>query len=186
MLPRPKRWLAEMSATLTTILVAAAARVGAPLVKTLLEQHVGGIAGEIGGTIIDTIAQNAGVSPAELPQLSDDKLDAAVRTTEDQAPELVAQWNIQQAQAIALQKAEMNKNAATWTWAWRPAWMWFLGFLWGFRAIVVPVVDASVGSDMAMALPLDDLFWLTTVFSGFYMGGHTLKDALAKRLGRPL
>ncbi len=175
-----------MSATLTTILIAAAARVGAPLVKTLLEKHFGGIAGEIGGTIIETIAANAGVSPGELSQLPAEELDAAVRVTEDQAPELVAQWNIQQAQAIALQKAEMDKGEATWTWAWRPAWMWFLGLLWAFRAIAVPVVDASVGSDMAAALPLDALFWLTTVFSGFYMGGHTLKDAMTKWLGRPL
>lgn len=175
-----------MSATLTSILVAAAARVSAPLVKALLEKHVGGVAGEIGGTIIETIAQNAGVSPAELPQLPSEDLDVAVRATELLAPELIAQWNIQQAQAIALQKAEMDKGEATWTWAWRPAWMWFLGLLWAFRAIVVPVVDASVGSDMAAALPLDALFWLTTVFSGFYMGGHTLKDAMTKWLGRPL
>lgn len=175
-----------MSATLASILVAAAARVGAPLIKTLLEKHVGGVAGEIGGTIIETIAANAGVSPAELPQLPDEQLDAAVRVTEDQAPELVAQWNIQQAQAIALQKAEMDKGEATWTWAWRPAWMWFLGLLWFFRAIVVPVVDAGLGSSMAAALPLDALFWLTTVFSGFYMGGHTLKDAMTKWLGRAL
>lgn len=179
-----------MSAALASILVAAAARVGAPLVKTLLEKHVGGpagkIAGEIGSTIIDTIAANAGVPPASLPQLPPDDLDAAVRATEAQAPELVAQWNIQQAQAIALQKAEMDKNEAVWTWGWRPAWMWFLGFLWLFRAVMVPVVDVSIGSDMAAALPLDALFWLTTVFSGFYMGGHTIKSGLEKWVGRAL
>lgn len=175
-----------MSATLTTILIAAAARVGAPLVKALLEKHVGGVAGEIGGTVIDAIAQNAGVSPAELPHLRSEEIDAAVRATEAAAPDILVQWNVQQAQAIALQKAEMDKNEATWTWAWRPAWMWFLGFLWAFRAVVVPVVDAGLGSDMAAALPLDALFWLTAVFSGFYMGGHTVKDGLAKWVGRPL
>lgn len=179
-----------MSAVLSSILIAAAARVGAPLVKTLLEKHVGGvageIAGEIGGTIIDTIAANAGVASTELPQLPPGDLDAAIRATEAQAPELVAQWNIQQAQAIALQRAEMDKNEAAWTWAWRPAWMWFLGFLWLFRAVLVPVVDVSIGSNMAAALPLDALFWLTTVFSGFYMGGHTLKSGLEKWVGRAL
>lgn len=179
-----------MSVVLSSILIAAAARVGAPLVKAVLEKHVGGVAGEIGGSIIDTIAANAGVPPAGLPQLSSEDLDAAVRATEAQAPELVAQWNVQQAQAIALQKTEMDKNEAAWTWAWRPAWMWFLGFLWLFRAVVVPVIDVSIGSDMAAALPLDALFWLTTVFSGFYMGGHTIKDGMsklgAKWMGRAL
>lgn len=175
-----------MSAVLSSILIAAAARVGAPLVKALLEKHVGGVAGEIGGTIIDSIAANAGVTPAELPQLASRDLDAAVILTEEIAPELVAQWNIQQAQAISLQKAEMDKSEAAWTWAWRPAWMWFLGFLWLFRAVVIPVIDVSIGSDMAAALPLDALFWLTATFSGFYMGGHTIKDGLSKWLGRAL
>ncbi len=173
-----------MSAAVTSILIAAATRVGAPVVKSLLEKYIGGAAADIGGTIIDTIAGNAGVAPADLPGLSADDLDAAVKATEDQTPDILVQWNVQQAQAIALQKAEMDKGEAAWTWAWRPAWMWFLGFLWLFRFVAVPIVDASVSSSIAETLPLDSLFWVTTVFSGFYMGGHTVKDGLSKFLGR--
>ena len=174
-----------MSAVVTSVLIAAATRVGAPVVKSLLEMYVGGAAADIGGTIIDAIAGNAGVAPNDLPGLPAEKLDAAVKATEGQTPDLIVAWNVQQAQAIALQRAEMDKSEAAWTWAWRPAWMWFLGFLWLFRFVLVPVTDAALSSSMAEALPLDALFWVTTVFSGFYMGGHTLKDGLSKWLGRP-
>lgn len=173
-----------MGALLAPILIDAATRVGAPVVKDLLEKYLGGTAADIGGTIIDTIAGHAGVTPADLPDLSADKVDAAVKATEQQTSELLIQWNVQQRQAIELMRAEMDKGEATWTWAWRPAWMWFLGFLWLFRFVAVPAVDAALGSSIAVGLPFDTLFWLTATFAGFYMGGHTVKDGLSKWMGR--
>ncbi|HEV2501623.1 MAG TPA: hypothetical protein VGV39_01020 [Mesorhizobium sp.] len=175
-----------MDPVLGSILVEAATRVGAPLVKSLLERFLGDDAAEVGGVVIDTVAKKLGVQPDEIAEQPPEKIDAAIKETESLAPDLLIQWNVQQAQAIALQKAEMDKvGEPTWTWAWRPAWMWFLGGLWLFRFVIVPTVDAGTGSSMATALPFDTLFWLTATFSGFYMGGHTLKDGLAKWLGRP-
>lgn len=174
-----------MDPVVGSILIEAATRVGAPLVKSLLERFLGDDAAEVGGVVIDTVAKKLGVPVNEIGDQPADKVDAAVRETESQVPEILTQWNIQQAQAIALQKAEMDKGEPTWTWAWRPAWMWFLGFLWLFRFVLVPTVDAGVGSSMAATLPFDTLFWLTATFAGFYMGGHTLKDTMTKWLGRP-
>lgn len=168
-----------------TLLLDVARRVGAPILKGVLECHIGGAAGEIGGTIIDAVAERIGVSPADLPGHDPEVLERAVREVEAAAPEILVQWNVQQAQSIALQKAEMDKGEAAWTWAWRPAWMWFLGFLWLFRIVLVPIVDAGLGSAIASAVPLDALSWLTTLFAGLYMGGHTVKDAMAKWMGRP-
>lgn len=174
-----------MDPVVGSILIEAATRVGAPLVKSILGSFLGDDAAEVGGVVIDTVAKKLGVQPAEIPDQPPEKIDAAVKETESQAPELLVQWNVQQAQAIALQKAEMDKvGEPTWTWAWRPAWMWFLGFLWLYRFVIVPTVDAAVGSSMGSSLPFDTLFWLTGTFAAFYMGGHTLKDGLAKWLGR--
>ena len=175
-----------MDPVIGTILIEAATRVGAPLVKSLLERFLGDGAAEVGGLVIDTGAEKLGVPPAQIPDQPAEKIDAAVKEVEGQAPDILVQWNVQQAQAIALQKAEMDKvGEPTWMWAWRPAWMWFLGFLWLFRFVVVPTVDAGAGSTMATQLPFDTLFWLTATFAGFYMGGHTLKDTMTKWLGRP-
>ena len=139
-----------MSSLVTSILVGAATKVGAPIVKSLLEKHVGGIAGDVGGMVIDTIAERVGVAPDELPSQDPKVIENAVRDVEAVAPELIVQWNVQQAQAIELQRAEMDKAGdAWWTWAWRPAWMWFLGFLFLFRLVMVPVTDAMLGSDIA-------------------------------------
>lgn len=169
-----------MSALLASVLISAATKVGAPLVKDLLEKYVGGTAGEIGGMIVDTIAGHAGVDPTDLPDLPDDRIEAAVVATEAETPAMLIQWNVQQRQAIDLMRAEMDKGGAIWTWAWRPAWMWFLGFLFAFRLVFVPIADAALGSSVAATVPLDTMMTLTTWFMALYMGGHTIKDAVGK------
>ena len=173
-----------MSAIVASGLISAAAKVGAPIVKGLLEKDVGGVAGDIGGMVIDTIAAQAGVAPEALPSLPSKDLEAAVAAAEAQAPQLVAAWVEQQREANRLMLAEMDKGEAWWTWAWRPAWMWFMGFLFLFRLVAVPVADAILGSDIASAVDLSTMMTLTAWFMGLYMGGHTIKDALTKWTGR--
>lgn len=173
-----------MSTVLASILIEAATRVGAPIVKQLLEQHVGGAAGEIGGMIIDTIAGKAGVAPDDLPSLPAKDLEAAVAAVEAETPRLVAAWVDQQREANRLMLAELDRSESWWTWAWRPAWMWFLGFLFLFRLVLAPIADAALGSDIAAAVDLPTMMTLTAWFMGLYMGGHTLKDALTKWTAR--
>lgn len=173
-----------MNTVLASILIEAATRVGAPIVKQLLEKHLGGAAGEIGGMVIDAIASKAGVPPDDLPSVPAKDLEAAVAATETETPQLVATWVEQQREANRLMLAEMDKSESWWTWAWRPAWMWFLGFLFLFRLVLVPIADAALGSDIAASVDIYTMMTLTAWFMGLYMGGHTLKDLAVKWAGR--
>jgi hypothetical protein len=167
-----------MEAVLASVLIDVATRVGAPIVKTILEQTVGGRTAEIGGAVIDAIAGNAGVTPAALPDLAQSKpavVEQAVKAAEAQAPDILIQWNVQQQQAIDLQRAEMSQGGPTWSWAWRPAWMWFLAALFLYRLVMIPIADAIAGSDLAAGFDIGVLMTLTTWFLALYMGGHTLK-----------
>lgn len=173
-----------MNTVLASILIEAATKVGAPIVKQLLEKHLGGAAGEIGGMVIDAIAGKAGVQPGDLPSVPAKELEAAVAATEAETPQLVATWVEQQREANRLMLAEMDKSESWWTWAWRPAWMWFLGFLFLFRLVLVPIADAALGSDIAASVDLSTMMTLTAWFMGLYMGGHTLKDLAVRWAGR--
>lgn len=173
-----------MNTILASILIEAATRVGAPIVKQLLEKHLGGAAGEIGGIVIDAIAGKAGVTPDDLPSVPATELEAAVAATETETPQLIATWVEQQREANRLMLAELNKSESWWTWAWRPAWMWFLGFLFLFRLVLVPIADAALGSDIAASVDLSTMMTLTAWFMGLYMGGHTLKDLAVKWTAR--
>lgn len=173
-----------MSAALTSILITVAAKVGAPFVRSLLEKHLGGAAGDLAGTVIDAIAQKAGVPVEDLPGLPEQQLETAVAAVEGETPELVAQYVESQRLATQLQLAEMDKGEATWTWAWRPGWMWFLMILWFWRWVVLPVVDAAVGSTIAAGIDIAALITLTVTFTGLYMGGHTVLRGVKEWKGR--
>ncbi|WP_157928842.1 3TM-type holin [Pararhizobium haloflavum] len=173
-----------MSPVLASMLIEVAAKVGAPIVRQLLETRVGGMAGEMGGMIIDTIAKKAGVAPDDLPSLPAEDLEIAVAAAEAETPQLVAAWVEQQREANRLMLAELGRSESWWTWAWRPAWMWFLGFLFLFRLVLVPTLDAAIGSDIAADIDLSTMMTLTAWFMGLYMGGHTVKQALNQFAGR--
>jgi hypothetical protein len=173
-----------MNTVLASILIKAATKVGAPIVKQLLEKQLGGAAGEIGGVIIYAIAGKAGVPADDLPSVPAKELEAAVAATEAETPRLVATWVEQQREANRLMLAELDKSESWWTWAWRPAWMWFLGFLFLFRLVLVPIADAALGSDIAASVDISTMMTLTAWFMGLYMGGHTLKDLAVKWAGR--
>lgn len=160
------------------ILVGIAAKVGAPIVKGLLERHVGGAGAEIGGTIIDAIAGKVGVPADELDTVPTAELERAVVEVERETPELIAAYNEQQRQTHALMLAEMEKEPA-WAWAWRPAWMWLLAFLWVYTIVARPIVNAVAGASIE-AVDVGTLMALTGAYLALYMGGHTAKDIFAK------
>ena len=56
-------------APLIAILAAAAAKVGAPVIKSILSKHVGGLPGTLAGTVIDHIAERVGVEPENRTSL---------------------------------------------------------------------------------------------------------------------
>ena len=90
---------------LASILIGAALRVGASTVKTVLEQQVGGVAGEIGATVIDAIAKQAGVTVDELPTVPQSTLDEAVSQVEPIAPALIL--------AEVEQQKEANRSSSS-------------------------------------------------------------------------
>ena len=160
---------------LAAILIGVAAKVGATMVKTVLEgklgSSIGGAAGDLAGTVIDTIASKAGVQPAELPNLPRKELEQAVTETEAMTPELIALWQAGLQGQFALLMAEQE---AWYQSAWRWGWMYLLAVFWTFYLLVFPMVEAFAGIDV-QRVDLAVLLTLTTWFISLYMGGHTVK-----------
>ncbi|KIP99069.1 hypothetical protein RU07_20540 [Agrobacterium tumefaciens] len=169
---------------LASVLIGAALRVGASTVKTILEKHVGGVEGELGGTVIDAIAAQAGVTPKELPNLPPSEIDAAVQSVETQAPELISAYVEQQKETNRLMLAEMNKDTG-FGWLWRPAGMWLMLACIAWFVALRPILNAllwSLGSSIQIEIGLDMPTFLTIfmTYAGLYMGGNTVIRAVKK------
>jgi len=160
---------------LAAILIGVAAKVGATMVKTVLEgklgSSIGGAAGDLAGTVIDTIASKAGVQPAELPNVPAKELEQAVVATEAMTPELIALWQAGVEGQFALLQAEQSE--AWYQSAWRWGWMYLLAIYWTAYILVFPAL-AAAGIDVER-IDVAVLLTLTTWFISLYMGGHTVK-----------
>lgn len=158
-----------------------AAKLSVPLIKKILTNRLGGENAELATTVIDAIADRAGVSPAQIPDVaktSPSVLEAAIKQTEPEAADLLEHHVESQRISAELQKAEMDKGPL-WTWAWRPAWMYLLGVFWIWAIIIAPLANAY-----AIAIPMTDvgsLFGLTGAYLALYMGGHTIKKVAENR-----
>lgn len=160
--------------------------IGAPLLKKAVEGALPPPFGQLGGHAVELIAERLGTSPTPEAILARHESDpagvtAVVRELED-SPELIFAGVEQQREANRLMTAEME-TGPLWTWAWRPAGMWGIGALWFWNVIVLHVLNAI----FRIALPPMDhwvLFQLSALYMGLYMGGHTVKDFVAKKWGR--
>lgn len=176
---------------LSTI-IAIAAEIGAPVVKGILEKVAGKTLGETGtelaGKVIDAIAERAGTTADKLGEADSEVLSEAVLKTEEDLPEIIAAWNDSQRLSNELQLAEMEKGP-TWTWAWRPWWMYTLMAIWVWYGFVVPVVNwivrlAGGAEQIILVVDIATLIGLTTLICGLYMGGHTVKYVAANWPGK--
>lgn len=158
---------------IASILIGAAARVGAPLVRSVLERAVGKTGSELAGAVIDEVKRRAGAERLEtLPQA---EVDAAVAATEADMPAILAAWNDSQRLSLELQRAEMDRG--NWfAWAWRPAAMWLTLALWAFALLVQPLANAF-GAGLS-APDLGMLMQFSGLYMALYMGGHTLKHVV--------
>lgn len=176
-----------MSATIA-ILTGIATKVGAPIVKGLLERHLGGTGAALGGAVIDAIAKEAGVSAEQLPTLPAPQLERAVLAVEQDTPELIAAFTEQQRLAHELMIKEME-SGPFWSWAWRPGGMYLLGFFWLLYVLVYPALNLFLrlfGSS-ANIETLVDVATLMAVSGGFitlYMGGYTALRGIEKWKGQ--
>lgn len=127
---------------IASVLIEAAARVGAPIVKSLLEKHVSGAAGEAGGAVIDAIAKQASVSPERLPQVPPDRLERAVHLVEE-TPDLILAHARSQELGNELMRAEMGQESK-FGWMWRPAGMWLMLACVAWLMILRPMVNAML------------------------------------------
>lgn len=162
-------------------LLSLAASVGAPMIEKVLAGKIGGGNAELVGDVVRRIADHAGGAPEDLPELVErapESVGEAIKATERAAPELIALYAAGLEGQFALLQREMREPV--WTWAWRPLGMYGLGALWLWNLIGLHVLNAV----FKIALPPTDLsilLQLTGLYMALYMGGHTVKDLVAKR-----
>lgn len=167
-----------------SILIGVAAKVGAPIVKGLLEEHVGGTAGQVGGAVIDAIAERAGVPVEKLPSLPPAELEQAVQAVEDESPRILEALLESQREANKLMLAEMQKESS-FGWLWRPAGMWLMLVCVAWFIILRPVINAMLwawtpGLQIEVGMDLANFLGIFTIYTGLYMGGNTLLRSVKK------
>ena len=160
------------------IILDVATKVGAPIIKKLLTDTVGGTVGAIGGAVVDAITEKAGVqSPEALDQVHPEVLEGAVLAVEQQ----LASASLEaQKTGNDLMLAEMQKDSA-FGWMWRPAGMWLMLLCILWDVIGTPLLNAlfiAAGSAVQIRplVSFPELVTVFTVYSGLYMGGHTAKQ----------
>jgi len=159
------------------ILAALASGVVAPVIKRILEDKIGGAGGELAGKVIDIIAEKAGVPVDNLNDAKD--LPTAIEAAEPEAVDLLAQHVESQRLMNENLQAELDKGGPTWTWAWRPGWMWLLWVVWPYEFVLRPLINEICGASIP-AVDTGTLMTLTTLYMGLYLGGHTAKDLASK------
>jgi hypothetical protein len=174
-----------MSALVSTIILDAAIRAGAPVIKSIFRDKVGGPVGEIGETIIDAVSKKLGMSPAEIPTADKADLDIAVKQVDLEAPALLDAFLASQKEANKLMMAEI-KEGNLFGWLWRPAGMWLMLLCLAWYVFGIPllqlVLTLATGAPVtiAQAVTFSDFTAVFVTFTGLYMGGHTAK-AVFKR-----
>ena len=156
----------------SAVILGIAAKIGAPIVKSIIEKKIGGVTGDLAGSVIDAVAEKAGVAPEQLSTAPVTRIEEAVRQVEAEAPEMIALWEAGLKGQFELLQAETREGFGPSAWRW--GWMYLLAVLWVCAFLVVPVLKA-----FGIALdPIDraTLMTLTGWFISLYMGGHTVKE----------
>lgn len=164
-------------------LIAIALNAGFPMIRSILEQKLGDKGGALVADVVGSLASHAGVRPDELEALAKDnpgKVIDAMRQVEPMTPELVALYAKGLEHQFELLQAEMAEGG--WKAAWRPAGMWFILFLWAYQIVGLHVANA-IWKIALPACPWEQLVTFTGMYMGLYMGGHTIKDVVAKLAG---
>lgn len=166
-----------------SILAAAALKAGFPIIRSVLEGKFGGQNGGLVADVLGALAGQIGVQPEELEALAESnpgKVLDAMRKVEPMTPELVALYAKGLEHQNALLMAEQEEGG--WKSAWRPAGMWFVMFLWAWQCIILHICNA-IWKIALPPMPWEQLVTFTGLYMGLYMGGHTIKDTVAKVMG---
>lgn len=169
---------------MSAALISLALQAGAPLVRDILSKRLGAKNTELAEGVLGLIATRAGVNADELLDLANTKpeavTEAIVGVEVDEVPGLLAIYA--QDMEFAQVALAADQNGAAWKSAWRPAGMYVIGFLWLWNVVLLHVINA-VFKIALPPMPFEQLFQLTALFSGLYMGGHTAKDVAEKVAG---
>ena len=161
-------------------LAAIALQAGLPIIEKLLLKKLGDQNGQLATTVIRAIAERAGTTPEELDGLATTnpgRVIDAMREVERMSPEMVGLYAADAQLQLATLQAEQDDPA--WMRAWRPGWMYLLGFLWLWNLVLLHIGNA-IWKIALPPLPTTDLLALTGLFLSLYMGGHTVLRALGK------
>lgn len=125
-----------------------AARVGAPLVAKMLRDNVGGMAGEIAGSVVEQVAGQLGVAPTEdavtaAYRQSPEAFGAALRQVEEDNAE---HWAAMVAQVNETMRAEQTSSSLLQR-IWRP--VFGLVFSLSFAGTILTLMRAIWTSDVA-------------------------------------
>lgn len=173
-----------MPAPILTAAAPAIVAVATPVIRRLLEDALGGSNVKLATSVIGMIANEAGVSVdvlGEFAKAEPDVVAAAIEAVEPMVPEMIALYS--QGLEYQLAALQAEEGEPLWFRAWRPGMMYLLGFLWIWNAVLLHVANAV----WKIALPpmsVVDLLALTGILAGLYMGGHTVKDVVAKWAAR--
>ncbi len=161
-------------------LAAIALQAGLPIVERILSQRLGDAGGQLAGQVIRSVAERAGVPVEALEETAattPGRVSEAMREVERTAPEILAAYDRDLQLQLATLAAEQDEP--TWHKAWRPGWMYLLGFLWLWNLVLLHVCNA-VWKIALPPLPTTDLLALTGMFLALYMGGHTVLRLMGK------
>ncbi|CDM57374.1 3TM-type holin [Rhizobium favelukesii] len=160
------------------ILLPILAQIGAPILKKLLTDTLpDGLAKDLSGQVLDTIAGKLGVEPtAEAIKAAHDSdpdaVTTAVKETEAQMSTLLVQGRDG---LLAREDARGN----WFSWAWRPAMSWLMIWMWTWNTTILPFLNAAFKSALP-AVPYDTLISFCGIWLVIYGGGHTLKSVFGK------
>jgi hypothetical protein len=163
-----------------SVLATMAQQVGLPVIKAILENRLGPPNGVLAGKVLDAVAARAGVESAQLEELAATTPGAvleAMREVERMSPEMLAAYDADLRLTLATLAAE--KDDPVWVRAWRPGWMYLLGFLWLWNLVGLHLCNA-IWKIALPPLPTTDLLALTGMFLALYMGGHTVLRLMGK------
>lgn len=164
-------------------LIGLAKKLGAKVIHDVLVKKIGKDKADLADAVIREIADHAGLGPEQVEAAAEKdpvSLEEAIRTVEPMAAELVALYAQGLEGQFALLQAEQKEP--WFAWAWRPMWMYLLGWLWLWHFFGLGVVNAVFRASIVAGDPVV-LMQLTGLFLALYMGGHTIKDFVARRFG---
>lgn len=167
----------DLSGILTTV--------GAPFLKQIIDGALPPPWDKLGGVAIEVLANRLGASePTEAAVIerynANPGIAGAIIQELNADPAVILAGVKQQEATNELMFAEMKEPL--WTWAWRPAGMWGLGVLWFWNIIILHALNAIFKTELPPTDPWV-LFQLSALYMGLYMGGHTVKDFIAKKWG---